>query len=133
MIGRKWGRIVTITSVAAKQPIDDLLLSVVFRPGVHGLSKVVSNLHASSNVTVNTVCPGYIMTSRQEEILDARARAEGKSAARIRRTMAAGVPSGRLGKPEEVGEVIAFLASERASYVNGVNLLVDGGMAKGIY
>jgi len=133
MIERKWGRIVTITSIAAKQPINDLLLSVAFRPGVHGLSKVVSNRHASSNITVNTVCPGYILTSRQEEILDARAKALGRTGAHIRREMAAEVPSGRLGRPEEVGEVIAFLASERASYVNGVNLLVDGGMAKGIY
>jgi 3-oxoacyl-[acyl-carrier protein] reductase len=133
MIRRKWGRIVTITSIAAKQPINDLLLSVAFRPGVHGLSKVVSNRHASSNVTVNTVCPGYIHTARQEEILDARAKAEGRTVARIRREMAAEVPSGRLGSPEEVGEVIAFLASERASYINGVNLLIDGGMAKGIY
>jgi 3-oxoacyl-[acyl-carrier protein] reductase len=133
MIARRWGRIVTITSIAAKQPINDLLLSVAFRPGIHGLSKVVSNRHAASNVTVNTVCPGYILTARQEEILDARAKRDGRSGARIRRDMAADVPSGRLGRPEEVGEVIAFLASERASYVNGVNLLIDGGMAKGIY
>jgi len=99
MIDRKWGRIVTITSIAAKQPINDLLLSVVFRPGVHGLSKVVSNRYASSNVTVNTVCPGYILTSRQEEILDARAKASGKTGSRIRREMAAEVPSGGSGGP----------------------------------
>jgi 3-oxoacyl-[acyl-carrier protein] reductase len=133
MIDRKWGRIVTITSIAAKQPINDLLLSVAFRPGVHGLSKVVSNRHAASNVTVNTVCPGYILTARQAELFGARATAEGRSGASIRRELAGEVPTGRLGRPEEVGEVIAFLASERASYINGVNLLVDGGMAKGIY
>lgn len=132
MIERRWGRIVTISSIAAKQPINDLLLSVAFRPGLHGVSKVVSNRHAGANVTVNTVCPGYILTARQEEILDARAKALGKSGARVRREMAAEVPAGRLGRPEEVGEVIAFLVSERASYVNGVNLLVDGGMSKAI-
>ena len=132
MIERRWGRIVTITSIAAKQPINDLLLSVVFRPGVHGLSKVVSNRSAAANVTVNTVCPGYILTSRQEEILRARAKAERKSDAAVLRRLVAEVPSGRLGKPGEVGDVIAFLVSERASYINGVNLLVDGGMAKGI-
>ncbi|HLF14492.1 MAG TPA: SDR family oxidoreductase [Bacteroidota bacterium] len=133
MIAQRWGRVVTITSVAAKQPINDLLLSAVFRPGVHALSKVVSNRHAGANVTVNTVCPGYILTSRQKEILEARAKAAGKAAARLVREMTREIPAGRMGRPEEIGEVIAFLASERASYINGVNLLVDGGLAKGIY
>ncbi len=133
MIAQRWGRVVTITSVAAKQPINDLLLSAVFRPGVHALSKVVSNTHAGANITVNTVCPGYILTSRQKEILDARAKAEGRNAARILREMTGEIPASRMGRPEEIGEVIAFLASERASYINGVNLLVDGGLAKGIY
>ncbi len=132
MIERRWGRIVTITSVAARQPINDLLLSTVFRPGVHALSKVVSNLHAASGITVNAVCPGYILTARQKEIFDARAKAAGTSAAALLRKMSADIPAARMGRPEEVGEVIAFLASERASYVNGVNLLVDGGLARGI-
>lgn len=133
MIARRWGRIVTITSVAAKQPLGDLLLSTVFRPGIHALGKAVSNRHAGANVTLNAVCPGYILTARQKEILSARAKAARKSTARALDEMTAEIPAGRLGRPEEVGEVIAFLASERASYINGVNLLIDGGMAKGIY
>jgi 3-oxoacyl-[acyl-carrier protein] reductase len=133
MIAQRWGRVVTITSIAAKQPINDLLLSAVFRPGIHALSKVVSNAHASANVTVNTVCPGYILTSRQEELVTGRAKSAGRSKAALLRELAGGIPAGRMGSPAEVGDVIAFLASERASYINGVNLLVDGGMAKGIY
>lgn len=133
MVERKWGRIVTITSFVAREPVNDLLLSAVFRPGVHALSKVVSNTHAAANVTVNTVCPGYILTARQRELFKARAKSEGRSVTRLVREMAAAIPSGRPGRPEEVGEVIAFLASERASYITGVNLLVDGGLAKGIY
>lgn len=133
MVERKWGRIVTITSFVAREPVNDLLLSAVFRPGVHALSKVVSNTHAAANVTVNTVCPGYILTARQRELFEARAKSEGRSVTRLVREMAAAIPSGRPGRPEEVGEVIAFLASERASYITGVNLLVDGGLAKGIY
>jgi 3-oxoacyl-[acyl-carrier protein] reductase len=133
MIARRWGRVITISSIAAKQPLDELLLSGSFRPGVHALSKIVSNLHAGANVTLNTVCPGFILTSRQEEIIAGRAKSAGRSVAAVMREMQRQIPAGRMGRPAEIGEVIAFLASERASYINGVNLLVDGGMAKGIY
>ncbi len=133
MVAGRWGRIVTITSIAARQPVNDLLLSTVFRPGIHALSKVVSNLHAASGITVNAVCPGYILTARQKEIFDGRAKDAGTSAAALIRKMSADIPAARMGRPEEIGEVIAFLASERASYVNGVSLLVDGGLARGIH
>jgi 3-oxoacyl-[acyl-carrier protein] reductase len=130
---QRWGRVITIVSIAAKQPINELLLSSTLRPGILGLSKVLSNQYAKYNITVNTVCPGLILTKRQEELSAARAAEQKMSFGEYLAESAKAIPAGRLGRPEEVGQVIAFLASEQASYINGVNLLVDGGMAKGIF
>jgi 3-oxoacyl-[acyl-carrier protein] reductase len=129
----KWGRIITITSIAAKQPINDLLISSTLRPGIHGLTKVLSNKFAGSGITVNTVCPGNILTHRQEELMAARSKAAGLSPAELMNGIVKEIPAGRLGKPGEIGSVVAFLASEQAAYINGVNLLVDGGQSKGIF
>jgi 3-oxoacyl-[acyl-carrier protein] reductase len=133
MIAQEWGRFVTISSIAAKQPIDGLILSAVFRPGIHALARVAATAHASSNVTVNAVCPGYILTDRQRQLFEGRAKAAGKTLAGYLRGISREIPAGRMGRPDEVGDLIAFLVSERASYINGVNLLVDGGLAKGVY
>lgn len=133
MIKQKWGRIVTIVSVAAKQPINELILSSAVRPGILGLTKVLSNKYAANNVTVNTVCPGYILTNRQKELMEYRSKEKGISQEEYLANAAKEIPAGRLGEPREIGEVVAFLASERASYINGANLLVDGGAAKGIH
>ncbi len=130
---RKWGRIITITSVAAKQPINDLIISSTLRPGIHGLTKVLSNKFAGFGITVNTVCPGHILTHRQEELMAARSKVAGTSPAELMNTIVKDIPSGRLGKPEEIGAVVAFLASGQAAYINGVNLLVDGGISRGIF
>jgi 3-oxoacyl-[acyl-carrier protein] reductase len=133
MIGQKWGRIVNIVSVVAKQPINELLISSVIRPGVLGLTKVLANLHAKDNITVNSVCPGHILTKRQEELALSRSKQENITVEEYLNKAVQEIPAGRLGKPEEIGNTIAFLASEQASYINGVNLLVDGGSAKGIH
>jgi 3-oxoacyl-[acyl-carrier protein] reductase len=133
MIQQKWGRIVTITSIAAKQPINELLLSSAIRPGILGLTKVLANLHAKDNITVNTICPGNILTQRQEELSAFRAKQKNITLDEYLKETANAIPAGRLGKPEEIGNTVAFLASEQASYINGVNLLVDGSAAKGIY
>ncbi len=133
MIDQQWGRIITITSLSAKQPINELLLSSTFRPGISGLTRVLSNVHAIQNITINTVCPGYILTKRQEEIGLTRAAQRNISFDEYLAESARVIPAGRLGRPEEIGSVVAFLASERASYINGMNLLVDGGLAKGIH
>ncbi len=133
MIRQKWGRIITITSIAGKQPIDDLLISSTLRPGIHGLTKVLSNKFAKYNITVNTICPGNILTSRQKELMEARSAKQKISEKKYLEGVIKDIPAGRLGKPEEIGNTIAFLASEQAGYINGVNLLVDGGMAKGIF
>ena len=133
MVKQRWGRIITITSISGKQPINDLIISSTLRPGIHGLTKVLSNKFAKENITVNTVCPGNTLTNRQKELMIARSAKRKISIAKYLAEVTKDIPVGRLGKPEEIGEVIAFLASERASYINGINLLVDGGMAKGIF
>jgi len=133
MIQQQWGRIITITSIAAKQPIDELMLSSAIRPGILGLTKVLANQYAKKNITVNTVCPGHTLTKRQEELAAMRAAEKKISLEQYLKDTAGAIPAARLGKPEEIGSAVAFLASEQASYINGVNVLVDGSAAKGIH
>jgi len=133
MTEQHWGRIITITSIAAKQPINELLLSSAIRPGILGLSKVLANLHAKDNITVNTICPGHVLTKRQEELAVSRGAQKNMTMEEYLKEAASAIPAGRLGRPEEIGNTVAFLASEQASYINGVNLLVDGSAAKGIH
>lgn len=130
---QKWGRIISIVSIAAKQPINELLISSTLRPGILGLTKVLANQFAADNITVNTVCPGLILTKRQEELSASRAADRSVSIEQYLEESARAIPAGRLGRPEEIGDVVTFLASQQASYVNGVNLLVDGGAARGIH
>ncbi len=133
MIKQRWGRIITITSITAKQPINELLVSSTIRPGLLGLTKVLSNQYAHENITINTVCPGYILTDRQKELMETRSAKDKMTMEGYLSNMAKDIPAGRMGRPEEIGSVIAFLASAKASYINGVNLLIDGGLAKGIH
>jgi 3-oxoacyl-[acyl-carrier protein] reductase len=133
MLERRWGRIVFITSTSVKQPIDGLLLSNVFRPGVVGLAKTLANEVGRQGVTVNCVCPGPYETARIEELMESRARKAGTDAAEARRRYVEGVPAGRFGRPIELGRAIAFLASEEAAFVNGAALSVDGGSVRGIF
>jgi len=130
---QQWGRVVSIVSISAKQPIDELLISSTLRPGILGLSKVLANQYGRFNITVNTVCPGYVLTKRQEELSRSRSAEKNISMEDYLAESAKNIPVGRLGRPEEIGDVIAFLASEKASYINGANILVDGGQAKGIF
>jgi 3-oxoacyl-[acyl-carrier protein] reductase len=129
----KWGRIINITSIAAREPIDDLVISSTLRPGILGMTKVLANRHAHEGITVNSVAPGFILTARQEEIAKARGKAQHQSPAQYLRGVARGIPAGRLGTPDELAHVIVFLASERASYVNGTTVSVDGGLSRGLF
>ena len=129
---RRWGRIINITSVSVKQPIDGLLLSNTVRAGITGWAKTVSNEVAADNVTVNNVAPGYTLTEKQHEHAESRARAQGKTKEEMIALWAAQSPMNRLASPAEIGAAVAFLASERASYITGVTLQVDGGWTKSL-
>src|SRR5579863_3337787 len=130
---RQWGRLIAITSVAVKQPVEGLILSNAVRSAVSGLVKSLANEYARHNVTVNNVCPGYTLTTRLDSLSARLAQAQGVDARVVRERWTSQIPAGRLGTPEEFANVVVFLASERASYINGVSIAVDGGFVKGIY
>jgi 3-oxoacyl-[acyl-carrier protein] reductase len=129
---KKWGRIINITSIAARQPIDNLILSNTARSGVLGFSKTLSNQVAPLGITVNCVCPGYIKTERVEGIARTFI-ANGKGSEQdFYRQLQASIPVGRIGTPDEFAQAIAFLASEGGAYITGIALQIDGGYSKGI-
>jgi 3-oxoacyl-[acyl-carrier protein] reductase len=129
---QKWGRIITMTSISAKQPLKTLILSNTARAGVLGFSKSLSEQLAPHGITVNSVCPGYTRTERVEELARAFAEKGKGSEEDFYRAVEENIPLGRLGRPEEIADAVAFLASERASYITGVSLQVDGGWVKGL-
>jgi 3-oxoacyl-[acyl-carrier protein] reductase len=129
---QKWGRIVTITSVSVRQPVSDLIYSNTIRAGVLGLVKSLSNEFGKDRITVNNVAPGYTATERLNQLIQKRAGDLGIGNADYAAKLAAEVPLQRLGQPEEVADAIVWLASERASYITGQTLLVDGGLFKGL-
>ena len=130
---QKWGRIINITSVAVKQPIDGLILSYTTRAGVTGFAKTVSNEFARDNILVNNVCPGRILTDRIIHLAEDRAKRDKKNFEDVINSMEQDLPIGRIGKPEELADLVVFLASERASYITGTTIQVDGGIVKGIF
>jgi 3-oxoacyl-[acyl-carrier protein] reductase len=130
---RKWGRIVNVTSISVKQPVEGLLLSNTVRAGLTSWAKTVSNEVAADGVTINNVAPGYTLTERQDELAIARGKALGKSKEEMIAMWASQTPAHRIAAPEEIAAAIAFLASERASYITGVTLQVDGGWTRGLF
>jgi len=128
-----WGRIVNITSVSVKQPIDNLILSNTSRTGVIGFSKSLSNQVAKYGITVNAVCPGYTKTERVANLARAFEDNGKGTIDEFYEKIESTIPMGRLGKPEEFANAVAFLASERASYVSGITLQIDGGFVKGLF
>lgn len=132
MQANKWGRIVNITSVAVKQPIDELILSNTIRAGVHGLAKSLSNKFAGDNICINNVCPGYTMTERVENLAKKISENESVPPDIVKTRWCQNIPMKRIGKPEELAAIVAFLASTRASYITGTTIQVDGGFHKGL-
>ncbi len=130
---QQWGRIVAITSVAARQPISNLILSNTARAGVLGFIKTLSSQVATEGITVNSICPGYTKTERIEELAQMFAESGKGSIEDFYQKIEVDVPMQRMGSPEEFANAVTFLASEAASYITGVALPVDGGWIKGLY
>jgi 3-oxoacyl-[acyl-carrier protein] reductase len=129
---KRWGRIITITSITTKQPVADLVLSNAVRAAVVGLVKSLANEFGKDGILVNNVGPGYTATDRLKELAKARSAASGKSQREIFEGWALDAPLKRVGEPREVADTIVWLASERASYITGQTILVDGGIYKGL-
>ncbi|HEV8303560.1 MAG TPA: SDR family oxidoreductase [Gemmatimonadales bacterium] len=129
----QWGRIVCLASVAAKQPLPGLILSTTARAGVLGFAKALADEVAADGITVNCVCPGFIATERIAELTETRAKREKRASQDVMRDMVADIPMGRMGRPDELGAIVTFLASDRASYITGAVLQVDGGFTRSIF
>ncbi|MCD6290273.1 MAG: SDR family oxidoreductase [Anaerolineae bacterium] len=127
MKARGWGRIITITSMSVKQPIPGLILSNVMRAGVNGMVKTLADELAPYGITVNNVMPGSILTQRIVSLAEHREEEANTTTEEILDHIAQEIPMKRLGNPEEFANVVVFLASERASYVTGTAIQVDGG------
>ena len=123
----KWGRIVNVTSISAKEPIAGLLLSNAYRAAVHGLAKTLSRELAPDGILVNNVCPGMHETDRLRHLGEIRGREAGISTEEALARMASAIPLGRLGQPEELAAAAVFLCSARASFITGQSIVVDGG------
>jgi len=128
----RWGRIICLTSVSVKSPIPGLILSNTARPGVVGYAKTIAEEFAAEGITVNVVCPGYMATDRVTELLEQRAAESRKSVTDITAQLVTAIPAGRMGDPKELGDLVAFLASERAAYITGATVQIDGGYVRGL-
>jgi 3-oxoacyl-[acyl-carrier protein] reductase len=128
----KWGRFITITSYTVKQPVDGLLLSNSIRSAVTGLAKTLANEYGPHGITINNVCPGYTRTDRLGDLATAISKRTGAKPEEVFAGWEKQIPLGRVGSPEEFAAMVTFLASERASYVNGTSIAVDGGIVRSL-
>lgn len=129
---RRWGRILNVTSIAVKQPVDSLILSNSVRAAVTGFARTLANEVAPFNVTVNNLLPGYTRTERLEQLAASAAQAKGITVAAAFAAWEQQIPMGRVGEPQEFAALAAFLASERASYITAQSIAVDGGWIRSL-
>ncbi len=130
---RRWGRIINVTSIAAKQPVDGLMLSNSLRAAVTAFARTLANEVAPDGVTVNNLMPGYTRTQRVIDLSTQMAATERTNVETITARWEAEIPMRRLGEPEEFGALAAFLASDRAAYITGQSIAIDGGWIKGMF
>lgn len=133
MRARGWGRVLNITSIAVKQPVDNLILSNSLRAAVTGFARTLANEVAADGVTVNNILPGYTRTERVEELANMMADKQGITAEEFKAKWEREIPMRRLGEPREFAAVAAFLVSERASFITGISVQVDGGWIKSLF
>lgn len=130
---RRWGRILNITSISVKQPVENLMLSNSLRAGLTGFARTLANEVAADGITVNNILPGYTRTERLEDLATMMAEKQGISASEFRGKWEREIPMGRLGEPREFAALAAFLVSERASYITGTSIQVDGGWIRSLF
>jgi 3-oxoacyl-[acyl-carrier protein] reductase len=130
---RGWGRILNITSIAVKQPVDNLMLSNSVRAAVTGFARTLANEVAPLGITVNNILPGYTRTERVEHLARAAAQRESITPEAFVARWEAEIPMQRLGDPREFAALAAFLVSERASYITGTSTPVDGGWTRSLF
>ncbi|MBX7170673.1 MAG: SDR family oxidoreductase [Pyrinomonadaceae bacterium] len=130
---RGWGRILNITSIASKQPVDNLILSNSLRAAVTGFAKTLANEIAPFGITVNNILPGYTRTERVIQLAETIAQKEGITPEEATSRWTSEIPMKRLGEPHEFAALAAFLVSERASYITGSSIAVDGGWIKSLF
>jgi 3-oxoacyl-[acyl-carrier protein] reductase len=129
---RHWGRIINVTSIAAKQPVEGLILSNTLRAAVTGFARTLANEVAGSGITVNNILPGYTRTERVEQLAESMAESGGKTPREVRAVWESQITMKRLGEPREFAALAAFLASDRASYITAQSMAVDGGWIKSL-
>ncbi len=127
MIKNRWGRIIFLTSISVRNPIKNLILSNSIRMAITGMMKTLSLELAEHNITVNAVAPGYTLTDRVKQLLEDKAKRTGKTYEEVMKELSSVIPVHRLGKPEEIASVVAFLASKSAAFLTGQTIVVDGG------
>jgi len=133
MIAKKWGRLIYITSSTLRQPVPNLVLSNTIRLSLAGLSKSLAIEYGPAGITSNGIMQGHILTDRQRQVADDISLRTGKSVEQAMKELVLDIPQGRYGQAAEVGNLVAFLASEKASYINGTMLAIDGGLIKSVF
>ena len=133
MVEARWGRLIFITSTTLRQPITNLLLSNTVRLSLAGLSKSLATEFGSKGITSNGVMQGHILTDRQRQIAEDTSRRTGTTVEEAMKQALVDVPAGRYGTVDEIGSLVAFLASDKASYINGAMVTIDGGMVKSVF
>ena len=129
----KWGRIIAITSISAKQPLDDLILSNTVRAGVLGFIKSLSNEYAQYGITANSICPGFTTTQRIKDFAKGLSKSTNVTVKQLYKSWERAIPAKRMAEPFEPAALIAFLASESASYLTGTAVQIDGGYIKSLF